>query len=187
MGIPLMFRQVKIDVKDKDGKTRRIPIMVFEYPGTVQQLRAEAAREIASRVSLRDAGNGTLTIAPDIKRSLYDGSEVVDGETIDDVAEDKAEDIDEGAVETSVKKEDDDLSSEVAILYKRMRFTPARQRMLEDKHGGDLAAVLEELRDQSPADFNPSPGEPGEDQDAETETEEPAAEVEDDDDDDLFD
>jgi hypothetical protein len=195
MGIPLFFRQVKIEVKDREGKTRRIPIMVFEFDGTVQELREHAAREIASRISLVHAADGVLVPKSDIKRSLYDGGVVVDGEIIEDEAEDKADDIDEGAVEALVKKEDNDLSSEVAVLYKRMRFTPARQRMVEDKHGGDLAAVLEELRGQAPEDFNPAPGEPGEDSEAsetEAETENPDDDeeegaVSDDDFDDLFD
>jgi hypothetical protein len=190
MGIPLLFRQVKIDVKDREGKTRRIPIMVFEFDGTIQQLRDHAAREVASRISLVHAADGVLVPKSDIKRSLYDGGVDVDGEVIEDVAEDKAEDIDEGAVEARVKEEDDDLSSEIAVLYKRMRFTPARQRMIEDKHGGDLAAVLEELRGQAPEDFNPAPGEPGDDAE-ESETETPDDEEEgadgDDDFDDLFD
>lgn len=181
MGIPLLFRQVKIDVKDKDSKTRRIPIMVFEYPGTIQELRAEAAREIASRTTLSNASEGVT--ASTFVRSLYDGGAAVDGEFIEDIAEDKAEDVDEQMVEKHIEQENNNLISEIALLYKSMRFTPARQRMIEDKHGGDLTAVLEELRSQAPAEFNPSPGEPGDDSE-ETETEGDVDEFEDDD---LFD
>ncbi len=187
MGIPLLFRQAKIDVKDKEGKTRRIPIMVFEYPGTIQELRADAAREVASRVSLERAADGVIVPPPKVERRLYDGNEVVDGEIVDEVAEDKAEDVDEQTVEKHVEQENQDLQSEIAVLYKKMRFTPARQRMLEEKHGGDLQLVLAELQSQAPADFNPAPGEPGDDSE-ETETEAVEEESgEDEDFDDLFD
>ena len=39
-----------------------------------------------------------------------------------------------------------EVSSAVAVFYKQLGFPPARQRALEDKHQGDLDAVLAELR-----------------------------------------
>jgi hypothetical protein len=181
MGLPLYFRQSNIDVKDATGKTRRIPVMNFEWRGTVQELRAAAVKELASRDQLAAASKGEF---PTFKPSYAD-LDLGDGEVIDDEAEAREGD------ETEVKpreanNEEIELQSKIALLYTELGYTPARRKALETKHDGDLNGLFKELQIQAPAGFDPSPGHPG-DEDETPEDSNNESSSDDDEDLDLFD
>ena len=162
-GLPLLFKQSQFDVKDAKGEFRRIPVMHFDFTGTLQDLRRHAIVELESRSRLKAAHGGEIG---EINGINYADHGLPDGESIVDAAEYEPE-----AEVPSAREDLIEISSQIALLYKRLDYTKARQEALENKHNGDLDEVLNELRSLAP-DFSPSPGEPG---------------PEDDDIDDLFD
>jgi len=141
-GIPLNLVQRKIEVFDADRKKRLIPVMFFEFPGTLQKLREFAVAELKSRETLKQAIGGEFSI--DVNQTFVDLQENVE---------------EEGDIEEVEETGLADLSSEIAKLGKQLGFTRARMQMLEEKHQGDLDAMLGELQMLSP-DFDPSAGEP---------------------------
>jgi hypothetical protein len=157
MGIPLLLRQVQYDTFDVTGEARRVPVVLFDFQGTVQDLRAYALKELQTRKALADAHEGKFETVPFVD------------------AEDLGDDIDDAEVDEPTGNNGDDkarlleVSSQVALLYSQLKFPPARQRALEDKHTGDLDAVLLELQSlqgitppaTTVANGDFSPGEPG--------------------------
>lgn len=172
MGIPLLFRQERIDVRDGEGKNRRIPVMVFDFAGTIAELRAAAVREVTSRNVLKNAHGGDLGPSG---MSLA-ATELGDGQVLDMVPEYRAEDETQAR---ELSEEASELVSEVAELFHKLGYTPRNRQLMEDKHKGDLEAMAEELRRLAPQDFDPAPGEPGD--------EEEQASAEDDDEEDIED
>lgn len=153
-GIPLWLVQSYLDVKDAQDKFRRIPVVHFEFKGTLQELRHHAAIEIASRQTML---SGLVAVEP---LALLAAQDV-------DLLED--DDSDEESVPKLIEAGKQDLialSSDVALLYKRLGFTPARRCLLEDEHKGDLEAILAELRRL--ANDQPVSGEPSEEASEET-------------------
>jgi hypothetical protein len=158
MGIPLLFKQSQIDVRDAKGEFRRIPVMHFDFDGTIQQLRHHAVVELESRNILRAAHGGAVV---GTQNGLSYADHQLDGdESIADAVEYNADDEAAPSETKSARADLIEISSQIALLYKRLGYTKARQEALETKRGGDLDEILSELKSQSP-DFNPSPGEPG--------------------------
>ena len=127
MGIPLWLKQYYIDKKDGDGKTRRIPVMTFEFKGTTRELRQHAIREAAHRSTLKAAVNGEPIVAH--------------GFSVGD------EDVTESEEVIEEPKEDHGIGDQIALLMKKLGYTGAMLRTLEDKHEGSLESVLSELKD----------------------------------------
>lgn len=148
-GIPLWLTQGQLDVRDGKGESRRIPVMYFDFRGTLAELRDLAISELKSRESLRQAWAGKFelqTLAP-----------IMDAEIVGDEDDD---DDDDEAGDAPGKQDVNEVASKIALLYRRLGFSQGRQRLLEDKFAGDLDAVLRELEGQVP-EFAPGPGEPG--------------------------
>lgn len=185
MGIPLMFRQAQIDVRDATGKDRRIPIMYFDFEGTIQELREYAAVELMSRRALKDALDGKEVKT--LSRKSFASVDLGGGETIIDEPEDRVEEEELIVGGDEPSDQNLELQSKIAMLYRQLQFTPARRKAVEAKHGGDLESLYAELKNLVPAGFNPSPGEPGEEEEEEPEATTSEASVDDDLDDDLFD
>lgn len=183
MGIPLWLTRSEIDTHDATGELRRIPVVHIEFTGTLQKLRGHAVREIESRNMLKDALGGRVREETKPPSFIGDDQEI-DYASVDLDAE--PEDDDSSSDNGETASGDIETQSRVALLYKKLEWPQQRQRMLEEKHEGDLNAVLGELQTLSP-DFNPSPGEPGN----EVTEVEPEAEAKGDDDDfmndDMFD
>ena len=155
-GIPLMFRQHLIDVRAADGQTRRIPIMSFDFDGPVTELRRLAVAELQSRGNLTLARQGKFLPDPPPPPSQEPMPE-----ELSDVEEEDEDEV-PAAVDDVTK-----IQSDVALLAKRLGYTPARMRLLEQKHEGDLQAMLSDLQAESgggekSAD-NWGPGEAGDD------------------------
>lgn len=182
MGIPLWLRQSNIDVRDATGEYRKIPVTSFDFKGTIQELRAYAFKELQSRADLVGAHKGEWpqnapALPSFVDQKLGGGEEIVEEPEStgdDEVAEDEIE-----------KQRLIDVSTEVARLYKHLKYPPARCRAIEEKHQGDLDAVLAELKTLAPRPFDPSPGEAGNEALSPPEEKEPAG-VADFLDDDLF-
>ena len=160
-GIPLWMRQSHIDVRDAKGQTRRIPVVCFDFKGTLRELRAHALEERRSRHQLDQAANGDF----EAKVVSHFDTDLGGGEVIDEEPEARPED--DAVVDSSRPSEEDlRLRSDIARLAKSLDFTPARMRALEEKHQGDLEAILDELTHLSGGgEFNPTPGEPGQEDD----------------------
>lgn len=180
-GIPLFFRQAKIDVTDRTGKTRRIPVMVFDFQGTIQELRQAAIKELASRQALKDAGAGTFSavVTNAVTPDLDDGFHAVD----------RVEDDEDDESPVSAPAPEDiknELASEIALALKSLNYTPAAKKALETKHDGNLESMLLELKKEAGGDFDPSPGAPGDEASEVAEEPESESEPESDGDDDDF-
>ena len=161
MGIPLWLRQSFKDVIDGTGKWRRIPVVTFDFKGTVQELREYARLELLSRKQLVDAREDKW---PDNLPPVTFIDKDLDTDKIEALPEDDAD------VEEIQKQQLIESSSKIALLAKDLNFTRARMQALEDKHQGDMDAMLAELKTMAGgSQFNPSPGEPGAEQ-AETES-----------------
>lgn len=153
-GLPLMFRQQLIDVKSAaTGENRRIPIMTFEFNGSVQELRRLAVAEMASRDSLSRGQGGNFSgfipeMIADRQKTLMAHVDD-DDEIVSDVADD--EELSYDAAESSDEdvSKARDLESEIAVTARNLGYTPARMRLLENKHMGDLQAMLADLRVES--------------------------------------
>jgi hypothetical protein len=142
-GIPLLFRQHTIDVKAAvDGKIRRIPIMSFEFQGSVSELRRLAVEELRSREQMYAALSGqfpsvTLKAAVDAEP---DEDGLVAAVDDDDSAVDGFEADDSGGEE---------LSNRIQKMARTLGYTAARMRLLEQKHEGDMQQMLEDLKAES--------------------------------------
>lgn len=154
-GIPLMFRQHLIDVRATDGQTRRIPIMSFDFEGPITELRRVAVAELQSRENLTQARQGKfLPALPPPQKA----DQSLMPEELPGVAEVEDEDDDSApAGVDDVTK----ISSDVALLAKRLGYTPARMRLLEQKHEGDLQAMLTDLQAESGGGDKPKPADNG--------------------------
>jgi hypothetical protein len=160
-GIPLWLRQGWKDVHDAKGKFRRIPVVTFDFKGTIQELRDHAYQELLSRQRLIQAREGKWPT--DLPAPKYIGQDL----DIDEIDADADDDV---APEEIEKQQVIEVSSDIALLAKKLNFTRARMEALENKHHGDIDAVLAELKTlASGSKFNPAPGEPG----AEEEDEQP--------------
>jgi len=146
MGIPLLFRQVYVDGHDASGAPRRYPIMVFDFMGTIQELRKHAIGEGESRNILTQASRGHVFTTPKIIDVMFDD----DGELEEPKAEVRL-------LNSGLKEADDRLNA----LYNELDFTPARKRGLEERHAGDIDSMIAELEQLTPnkTNFDPSAGE----------------------------
>lgn len=154
-GIPLMFRQHLIDVRSASGENRRIPIMSFEFDGSVQELRRLAIAEMVSRDSLSRGQSGNFSgflpeIMADRQKSLMPHMDEED-EIVSDVVDDEDSSSDVATASTEDVTRARDLESEIATTARALGYTPARMRLLESKHMGDLQAMLADLRIESGA------------------------------------
>lgn len=155
MGIPLLFRQYKMDTKDAAGEIKRIDVMTFEFQGSVQELREYAARELVSRANVVKAAAGmNVTLPPADKKTRLT---VIDD---DDVGQDGEFDDGDVAVVADTPRAEDDVDdvgfegdasvkAEINSLAAVLGYAPAALRALEHKHGLDDNAVLAELRSLS--------------------------------------
>jgi len=139
-GIPLVLRLGHLDKRDAGGKNRRIPVVTFDFMGTMQDLRTAARREMDSRTlieggEIKGIGNRTLENDEDVYEPMVDEEPVAD---------------------------DLEIRSKIALIYRRLEIPPARQRLIEQRNGGKLEKVLEDLKTMVPDDFDPGPGTVGE-------------------------
>ena len=141
-GIPLMFRQHLVDVRSADGQNRRIPIMSFDFDGPVTELRRLAIAELQARDGLSLARQGKfLPQLPPPPSPL-----AMMPEEMPEIAE---PDEDDDAASEAMMEDATKIQSDVALLAKRLGYTPARMRLLEQKHEGDLQAMLADLQVES--------------------------------------
>ena len=126
--------------------------MSFDFDGPVSELRRLAIAELSAREDLIRARRGEFVAgslpAPAPRQSVTMPEELpVSSEVDDDDASDvagPAVDADTGGVDEVTR-----VQSDVALLAKRLGYTPARMRLLEQKHEGDLQAMLTDLRTES--------------------------------------
>jgi len=160
MGIPLWLTQSLLDTHDAEGELRRIPVLHIEFKGSIQELRTHALREMESRNRLKAAADGEIFDTQPI--SFVDDSDLSEIEPIVESAsaEGESEEEELKEIEQNQENREMDQRSQIALHYKKLGWPAARQRLLEDKHSGDLSKILDELETLNP-EFNPSPGEPG--------------------------
>lgn len=162
-GIPLdmVWHEVEGRTK-KENKTRKYPVVSFEFVGSPQELRAAAIIEATSRMQLAAAKNGesvTGITMPAV--SMNAGASMplaVGGDLTDAVQEEDDEllidDDDEGddapppAGDPPSKEEDKEADALVAKMKALAESAGVVERGLDlmiDKHDGDIAAVVAEL------------------------------------------
>jgi hypothetical protein len=146
-GIPLMFRQHLIDIRQADGQNRRIPVMTFDFDGPLIELRRLAIEEMTMRRTLSEALAGNDVKAP-AGRTVFTPMAMGDDLAVDG-DDDASDDTAAAAAEESVEVDATAVQSEVAALASKLGYTAARMRLLEQKHEGDLGAMLTELRTEA--------------------------------------
>jgi hypothetical protein len=165
-GIPLdlVWREVEGRTKG-DGKKRRYPVLVFEFPGTPQQLREEAIKEMESRRRLEAARSGkpvtelvqltntvsssriSAPVGGDSMEEISSEDEEDDMLLIDDEDDDDAEALKAGDGKEAVNTKEDPhpLQEKMEELAETAGMSGRSLEMLIDKHDGVIDNVVDEL------------------------------------------
>lgn len=155
-GIPLMLRRYETDVKE-GSNTRRIPLVSYDWDGTISDLRRAALVELELRMRQREMLSALGVAKPlEHKVDFAPGSLTEEGlasadenleelEKLEDAV--AAEEEKQQAIEH--KEQNKEKLAEVKRLKAKLSYTDQRLKLLADKHKGNIDAVIADMKKQA--------------------------------------